>query len=88
MVVFLAVGFESVLADAAFGVFAAGFAMALAAGFVGDFGTILGAGFALVTGVVFMTLADVVFGATGLGFSAGLGLSLDDPLIPRGMAIP
>ncbi len=51
-----------------------------------DEGAEVAAGIAGLATLVTLAAADLA--ATGLGFSAGVGLSLEDPLIPRGMAIP
>lgn len=72
---------------------------AVGAGFDADFAGVFAAGFAETGGaftdfgfsvdvVAVVTLTGMDFDGAGLGFSADVGLVLDDPLIPRGMAIP
>jgi len=91
VLVFIGTDLAMVLAISAFFAVGAGFEADLVAVFttgVADTGGGLTDFVVLVGVVTLVTLTGMDFDGAGFGFSAGGGLVLDDPLIPRGMAIP
>lgn len=91
VLVFIGTDLATLLVISPFFAIGAGFEAGLIAAFTAGFAEtgIVFTGFVVLVGVVaLVTLTGMDFDGAGLGFSAGVGLVLDDPLIPRGMAIP